>query len=543
MEETSKKAGFSILQWMLSFVGIILVRLFFESLSNPTPNGVISSDAYNLVHVNLFFLVITLGTILIVGKFTQDYKQASNNILFFLPIIWLAPILDIVLSGGRGYIMFYFFDSGKNLLSDALKFFSPSFMHGVTYGMRISYVVLISCLGLYVWKKNKKIWPTIFATILLFVFMFIIGSLPSSIYMLNNPGISNPTSSDIINTLDRMIASSNIPHNTLHEGPQSVVPLRFIDIAFNKFMSQILFIISFLFSTIFFLTTERRKTLAVIKNCRPERIIYYLVPMLLAMAYTYDVGLGKYNSFIDSLGLISLFISWFGMWMFSVHLNDIADINIDKITNRNRPLVENKLDLLEMNQSSYLFLMIALVGSWVAGFYQFYMVTIGLAIAYIYSMPPLRLKRFPIVSTFLMSTVIVCAAISGFFFVSVDKNLHLFSPLIILGILATFTFQLNFKDLKDVEGDKKDGVLTIPVIFTRYGKKIVGLLFALSFLLVPYFLSFSTLYIVAVPFAVLGYYFVNKEPYNEKRLFILNFLFVLSIILVIYLLFLVSKHI
>ena len=93
------------------------------------------------------------------------------------------------------------------------------------------------------------------------------------------------------------------------------------------------------------------------------------------------------------------------------------------------------------------------------------------------------------------------------------------------------TLAINVKDMKDVEGDKADGILTLPTLFGEMGAKIVGLCFALSFLLVPIFLSFYILYIVALPSAIVGYKLVTKKPYKENPIFILRFVFLFSIAL------------
>ena len=135
-------------------------------------------------------------------------------------------------------------------------------------------------------------------------------------------------------------------------------------------------------------------------------------------------------------------------------------------------------------------------------------------------------------SSFLISVACLVTVLAGFFFISIDKRIQTFPILFALGIVVIFTLATNIRDIKDIEGDGKEGILTIPTIFKKNGVKIVGILFAVSFLLTPIFLSFYLLYFIAIPAGVIGYVLVNKKPYNEKSIFMLYFVFfALTIIL------------
>ena len=82
--------------------------------------------------------------------------------------------------------------------------------------------------------------------------------------------------------------------------------------------------------------------------------------------------------------------------------------------------------------------------------------------------------------------------------------------------------------MKDIAGDKANGIMTLPILFGKNGAKAVGISFALSFLLVPLFLSFYFLYIIALPTAIIGYKLVVKKPYREEPIFVLRFAFLIT---------------
>ncbi len=174
-----------------------------------------------------------------------------------------------------------------------------------------------------------------------------------------------------------------------------------------------------------------------------------------------------------------------------------------------------------MRETGYIWLAIALLGSWCAGFYPFFMSLVYVASYYIYSSPPLRLRRFPIISSFLIGIAGLATILAGFFFVSTTKQVQTFPIFLAVGIIIMITLAINVKDMKDIEGDKANSILTLPILFGKNGPKIVGLCFAMSFLLVPIFLSFYFSYIFALPAAIIGYMLVTKKQYREEPIFIL----------------------
>ncbi len=526
-----RKTPITITGWGLSFIGILFIRFFFESISSPTSSGIIPSDPYTLIHYGLFFLLLTLVSSLIVGYFTKDYAEAPKILLFGLPLLWLAPFIDIILSHGRGYKMLYLFDTGNKLIFDFLTFFGRSLTYGATYGMRIGIGIAILGLGYYIWLQSKNVLRGILGVLSLYLIIFIIGSLPGVFYTLAHLNNSVSTQPEVVNYFEKIITQSTIAHNTLHDGIASVSRARFIELGFDKLLSQILFIISCIFGTLLFWKIDQKRFLAVVGNCRRERLTFYTISLLCGMAFAYINNLGDSFVFIDLFGVLCLVIAWAGLWMHAVHTNDIIDIEIDKISNKNRPLVKKELDEKNMTDIGNLWLAIALLGAWSAGFYPFFMALVYVAASYIYSSPPLRLRQMPLVPSFIIATACLSTILAGFFFISVNKNIQTFPVFLALGIVIMVTLAINFKDIKDIEGDKANGIVTLPILFGENGVKIVGLCFALSILFVPFFLSFYILYIISIPCAFIGYRLVTKKPYKEKPIFILRFVFLAGIAL------------
>src|SRR5207249_4862472 len=140
-------------------------------------------------------------------------------------------------------------------------------------------------------------------------------------------------------------------------------------------------------------------------------------------------------------------------------------LSIDRISNFGRPLPSGQITKGEMGQIGLVWLSVSVIGSWCAGFYPFFINIVCIASSCIYSSPPLRFKRVPLLSSFLIGVAVLSTVMAGFFFVSVDKRIAAFPALVGLGIVAVFTLVTNIRDIKDVEGDRKEGVKTLPVLF------------------------------------------------------------------------------
>ncbi|MES3005034.1 MAG: UbiA family prenyltransferase [Patescibacteria group bacterium] len=527
--DTIKNTRVSISEWIMGFLGIVFVRFIFEYISSPASDGIMPLDPHTTIHYILFLLSVSLCSILLVGYFNKDYKNAPKILLFGLPILWLAPIADLVFSGGVGSKMTYIFSTNWEILTNFVTFLGTTSNIGVTSGMRFGIALMILGFGCYLWiNKNgyKRIALGMFS---LYLLIFIIGSTPGIINTVSN--IFTSTNENSLVFFEKVIFESTISHNTWREGVSSVSYARFFELGFNKILTQILFIISVISASLLFYRIDKNKFIAVIRNLRLERVNFYTLSLLSGMGFAYlnNPMIISNIMWVDFIGVVCLLMAWVGLWMNAVHTNDIADVEIDKISNTNRPLIEKTLTVEEMREVGRLWLIIGLLGAWAAGFYPFFMSLVYIAASYIYSVPPLRLRRFPIISSFLIGVACLATILAGYFFISPLKQISAFPSLLALGIVLMVTMAINFKDIKDVAGDRANGIMTIPTLFGERGIKIVAYCFALSILLVPVFLSFYLLYIIALPSALIGYRLIMKKPYQEKPIFVLRFVFLTGI--------------
>lgn len=524
----------TITGWIAGFTVIVLLRSFLEifsveSHSSSTTSSPQIADNAQRLHYFLFFVTTALLISLTVTIFTRQKSQRVINLaLYGLPVIFLAPIIDLVLNAGGRVHMGYLSGTHTKLLLDFFTFFGAN--NGATTGMRIEIFVILCFVGWYVWMKKKGALATFGAVLVCYILIFLMGSMPGILYTISHFSLSGVPEGTAINSIETSINESNIATNMVYGSLRNEYSFQVFSMRIGALLSQLFFTISFFAGLLLFWYTARGTTKIILSNSRPERISFYISLIALGAFYAYSIS-SVVLTWVDWVGFIVIILSWSSSCMFAIHTNDVADIEIDVISNPSRPLPQKTLSVETMRDVGFMWLVLSLVGSYIVGYYVFFMNIIFTSAYYLYSAQPLRLKQAPIFSSFLISVACLATILAGFFFVSPNKMIEAFPLMFALGIVVVFTLGVNIRDIKDIAGDRALGILTLPVIFGRHGRNVVGVLLALSFLLAPIFFSPYVTFFTAVPSAVVGYWLCIKQNYNEKYIFLLFFIFLIASIM------------
>jgi len=141
-------------------------------------------------------------------------------------------------------------------------------------------------------------------------------------------------------------------------------------------------------------------------------------------------------------------------------------------------------------------------------------------IAWFYSAPPFRLKKFPVIATFVSSLASLMVLFLGYILMSSDQTIYTLSWRIILLLIICYTISIPIKDFKDIEGDKKYGIWTIPVIFgEKNARIIVAICHFCSYILSVFFLNELRLFFWAIVFGAINYAIVISKKINPRRVF------------------------
>ena len=191
----------------------------------------------------------------------------------------------------------------------------------------------------------------------------------------------------------------------------------------------------------------------------------------------YLIALSELRQFPGlSLQGLTLFFSWLACIcgnIYIVGLNQLQDIEIDQINKPNLPLASGEYSRFQGQLIVAMTGILALTIAAFQGYYLLGMVGMSLFLGTIYSLPPIRLKRFPFWAAFCIFTVRGVIVNLGLYlhfnWVLSQQSIPLI-PVIPPSVLALTLFILVFsiaiaisKDIPDLEGDRQFQINTLTV--------------------------------------------------------------------------------
>lgn len=212
-------------------------------------------------------------------------------------------------------------------------------------------------------------------------------------------------------------------------------------------------------------------------------------------------------------------------------INDIFDIEIDRINRPNRPLPSGLISIKKAKVIYFFFLFASLLLSLFINYTALIIVIFANVVVFVYSF---RFKKIPLLGNFVVAFITGLAFIYGG--VAVNNWIDALFP-------ALFAFLINFireivKDIEDIEGDTMKQVFTFPA---RYGNnsslKLINLL-TLSLIIaviIPYLTGYyNQIFIISLLISVIPllFYFIyslNKDL-SKKNLGRMSFILKLNMI-------------
>ena len=171
-------------------------------------------------------------------------------------------------------------------------------------------------------------------------------------------------------------------------------------------------------------------------------------------------------------------------------LNQIYDLEIDRVNKPQRPLPSGRLSIRDAWTFTVVTYAIALILAWMVapgGRHEcFWIVVIATILTFVYSCPPLRTKQRGLWANITIAIPRgVLLKVAGW---SCVKTIFGLEPWFIGGIFGLFLLGASTtKDFSDMEGDARGGCVTLPI---KYGVKraawMISPSFVLPFLLISY---------------------------------------------------------
>ncbi|MBD3237281.1 MAG: hypothetical protein GF330_11290, partial [Candidatus Eisenbacteria bacterium] len=516
--------------WVLLLLGWILARNLLESVLEPGYQlgfdwrGEISFGMFFL-HFPLFYLTLFAGLLLWFHLWTgKPLSRIARVLARGFALLLIAPLIDLLVSHGRGFALRYLL----GLSSDLWRFWDPrAGLEIVSPGQRLE--ILAGCVlaGIYGWSSLRRPpsrtargggWRGLLGALLgaggLFLIAAFLGSWPSLLAELaRTAGESLPEAYERIFQLGGLIPSESRRH------------------------ALALLVLLLPFAVVLLWRADRARFRVIAGQLSWTRLLHYtgLAPagaVLAHLVYREHLPIAFRNP-IDWIGAGVLWVAFVAAFLAARLWNDGSDLAADRINEPSRPLVRGVLTAEETRRWASISAAAALSLALCVGYHHLLLMLGCLLLAGAYSVPPLRLKRWPLVATFSLALLSLISLWSGFALVAQEMAPRVFPHRLSLFVLLGVTLGFQAKDLKDCRGDRATGVHTLPTLLgERWGRRVIAALVALSLALawpiLPLGTGFGLLSLLA---GLIGALVTLRRRRPDGALLVLLLAFVLLLLL------------
>lgn len=485
--------------FIASFLFFVLLRNFIEVYATHQNNYLMQTLTYSP-----FYIALACWFIFFIHLFTnENIVKVSKIVLAFHIIILLPPIIDVLFSSGNAVRMQYAAVSGwKSLLKNYIS------MGGVrnSLGQRIEVSIAVIGAGIYFFiKTNKWLLSGIYALVIYTcIFCFGIG----------------------LSVLNLFFQWIHISYSQSQD---------------YFFLTRLYFISTIICLVLLFYFYNKEKLKILLKDIRAMRIIHYLMMVILGFillryrtAEQISIPFVLNTESFFYFFLISISIVFAAL--FTIISNNVEDISIDRISNSNRPLVKNLIEEKEYKSIGYIALVISLLASMLVNRSCFIFIGLIIGNYYIYSNPPFKLKRIPVLSKLIIGMNSAFMALLGY--TVFGGNVMTFPAEFLFFLVICLGLSSNFIDIKDYEGDKSFGIKTLPVLLGLLWSKIVISIFTIFSYSIFYFIIrnyIAHLWLIApMPLLLAAHlFFLNKKDFKETPVFIIYLAGIIGMVIIL----------
>ncbi len=438
---------------------------------------------YHLIqyaHTVSFYICVFLTGILSLKLFAKEkIMKIANLSAFGFIIVLFPPLVDHFIF----HYSTYTYIPKEKFLYGIFFLYNKIFPEVAGYGLMIEIILILISTTLYVFIKTNSAIRAIGNLIFL---NFLI------IY------VSTPTVNPLLNSWEKGVLC------------QPVFLLRYI-------------VLSIIFLLLIAIVIKKQLFISIIKSIGLLRTLHFAVMTLIGVFIvghvSIDVGNLMDYSQVGNVGMLGLAIfSVMFIWQYAVMINNVYDVEIDKVTKKDRLLVQGYISPKTARKIAFILAFIGIALSAILSLWHFLLALLFLFLATIYSVPPLRLRDYPFSPLFIgagSSIAFLMGCLTPSYIVADQSIIKVFpaisEKIYIVSLLIFITLSIGgmTKDIDDYYGDKKEGVRNI---FTIYGIdrgiNIVSALLAIAFLsplLLFHAFIDALIFIISGIFAILSF--------------------------------------
>ncbi len=265
------------------------------------------------------------------------------------------------------------------------------------------------------------------------------------------------------------------------------------------------------------------------KFSRPHTIIGSTI----SITTLYAMACQNINFTAHWLLLLLAVLTGIGCNIFIVGINQIEDIEIDKINKPYLPLASGELSTQNAYRIIYISAFISVVLASYISFYLTGIVVLSMLIGMAYSLPPFSFKKHHLPAALAITIVRgFLVNIGGFYVFNtvINNSTTILEPVWLLTFfIIAFSVAISwFKDMPDVEGDAKYKIRTLAILYSQKTALIAGTsLVSLAFVMLIYYYytayflssqpSFATQFLLFGNTLLLGLFVINTCLIRVKK--------------------------
>ncbi|HOX10844.1 MAG TPA: UbiA family prenyltransferase [Candidatus Moranbacteria bacterium] len=533
-----EKERFSLIKIILALFGIITIRIFLDNLIYPTTDGYFL-PMERFIQEPLYFFSVFFSFSLLMRFFTKEsFRSIFSFLIKIFLFVLLIPLLDLALSGKVPDATQYLHIEANNFFTTFIQVINPFYGQGITIGQHIGSFFIFASIAWFIYKKTSSVFRGLISAFFSYIILFLYAILPSIITFFSIKPTSidpvvhyNTAQAPALETYYFILKQSWL----MHMAKSSGTLIFNIDILHEILMSYVFWILIVVQAIIILFISSRHLWKVLMGNFPILRAAYWFFISATGIGLSYklfgDLNLQNPANF---LALVVFFILCaINLW-FAVFINDAEDIEIDKVSNPERPIVKKEISEQELKVTQTCLLLLIVFGTLTMNRAAGFLLIVAQGVYYIYSARPLRLKRHFLFSSILIGIASVSVAMASFFLVSPDQHVSTFPIKAILIIGIAYALLSNLKDIKDYEGDKKENMRTLPVVFgLEKSKYIIAALCSLVLIVVPLILELRSMLFVSIFASLFLFFLFIRKNYQEKYIFLVIFVYIITLFLMI----------
>ncbi len=465
--------------YVLTFFSVVFCRLFIETFSDKYPPNFIAH-----LHYILFYLTLTFSLTLVISSLISTKpSQVLRFILGNIPVILLAPLIDLIITSGKGMNMAYLLPEVHHGL--VFRFFTlggkPEPM-GITWGIKVEVILIVLGTILYACYKQSTFVRSCIVGFCVYGLLYLFAIYP---FLMKA----------VVGFLGGEYRYSS---GLMISGYMMVLPFLTMVLLYlqnSKFFNGFAKEFSFL------------------------RLNYYYLMILLGVLLT---GKSLASFIYPPIKMFSLVIIFWAVLMAALGvtvINNLRDVKIDKITNPHRLLVRGEIDPKIYGKIGLFSLGLGMFYAWAVHYVLFFLLALMVGLYMIYSVEPLRLKRIFPLSKLIIAFNSVLAMLMGYVFAGgMWREIPLAS---LFFCFAGIALVVNFVDFKDFEGDTAGGIKTLSTLIgLRRAKILTALFFPLTNMLFLRAFGLLQYWYFGLAASAIESVLLLRKKFDEKLLFV-----------------------